>query len=57
VILKGVHIGKGAIVGAGSVVTKSIPAGEAWAGVPARRLRASETLLQPSHPNSQTTHS
>ena len=57
VILKGVHIGKGAIVGAGSVVTKSIPAGEIWAGVPARRLRASETLLQPSHPNSQKTNS
>lgn len=38
-ILCGVTIGKGAIVGAGSVVTKSIPAGEIWAGNPARYLK------------------
>jgi len=40
VVLKGVRLFSGAIIGAGSVVTKSVPAGEAWAGVPARRLRA-----------------
>lgn len=57
VVLKGVRLCSGAIIGAGSVVTKSVPAGEAWAGVPARRLRASGTPLQPSHSNSQTTHS
>ena len=28
-----------AVVGAGSVVTKSVPAGEIWAGNPARFLR------------------
>lgn len=39
VILCGVTIGEGALVGAGSVVTKSIPAGECWAGNPARFLR------------------
>ncbi|HRH96337.1 MAG TPA: acyltransferase [Prosthecobacter sp.] len=39
VVLKGVQIGDGAIVGAGSVLTKSVPAGEMWAGVPARRIR------------------
>jgi acetyltransferase-like isoleucine patch superfamily enzyme len=36
IILKGVSIGEAAIVGAGSVVTKSIPPFEIWAGVPAR---------------------
>ncbi|POH60670.1 acetyltransferase [Arthrobacter glacialis] len=38
-ILPGVKIGDGAVVGAGSVVTKSIPANELHAGVPARRMR------------------
>lgn len=32
-------IGAGARVGAGSVVTHDIPAGEVWAGNPARKLR------------------
>jgi acetyltransferase-like isoleucine patch superfamily enzyme len=39
IILPGVTIGDHAIVGAGAIVTKSIPAGEIWAGVPARFLR------------------
>lgn len=43
VILKGVHIGAGAIVGAGSVVTRCIPQGEIWAGVPARFIRRRRT--------------
>jgi maltose O-acetyltransferase len=34
IILPGVVIGENAIVGAGSVVTKDIPAGEKWYGVP-----------------------
>ena len=38
VVLKGVTIGSGAIVGAGAVVTKSVPAGEIWAGIPARKI-------------------
>jgi serine O-acetyltransferase len=33
------RIGKGAVVGAGSVVTKNVPAGEVWAGNPAKFLR------------------
>ena len=38
VVLKGVHIGDGAIVAAGAVVTKSIPPYEIWGGVPAKKL-------------------
>jgi len=34
------RIGKGAVIGAGSVVTKNVPAGEVWAGNPAKFLRA-----------------
>jgi acetyltransferase-like isoleucine patch superfamily enzyme len=40
IVLKGVDIGSGAIVGAGAVVTKSIPRNEIWAGIPARRIGA-----------------
>jgi acetyltransferase-like isoleucine patch superfamily enzyme len=39
VILGGVTIGDGAIVGANSVVSRSIPAGEIWAGNPAKFIR------------------
>ncbi len=37
VILCGVRIGRNAVVGAGSVVTKDIPDGEVWLGNPAHR--------------------
>jgi len=39
IIMAGVTIGKGAIVGAGSVVTRNVPAGYVAAGMPARALR------------------
>lgn len=40
VILPGVEIGANAIVGAGALITKDtvVPAGEIWAGVPARKI-------------------
>ena len=37
-ILMGVTIGKNAVIGAGSVVTKNIPPAEIWAGNPAKKM-------------------
>jgi len=39
IILPGVTIGKKAIVAAGSVVTKDVPEGELWGGVPANFIK------------------
>ncbi len=38
-ILPGVIIGEWAMIGAGSVVTKNVPAGELWMGNPAKFVR------------------
>ena len=38
-ILPGVHIGRCAVIGAGSVVTKDVEAYHIYAGVPARKIR------------------
>ncbi len=41
-VLKGVHIGDDAVIGAGSVVTKDIPAGAIAVGVPAQVIKSKE---------------
>jgi acetyltransferase-like isoleucine patch superfamily enzyme len=40
VILDGVEIGEGSVIGAGAVVTKSVPAGSVVVGVPGRVVRS-----------------
>lgn len=46
IILPGVHVGKGAIIGAGAVVTKNVPSYEVWAGNPAHFIKS---RLDPEH--------
>lgn len=43
-VLPHVKIGKRAVIGAGSVVTKDIPEGEVWVGNPARFLKLSKNV-------------
>jgi acetyltransferase-like isoleucine patch superfamily enzyme len=38
VIMPGIQIGRGAIIGAGSVLTKDVPEYEIWAGTPAKKI-------------------
>lgn len=38
VVLPGVTVGENAVIGAGAVVTKDVPAFEVWGGVPAVRM-------------------
>lgn len=39
IILPGVTIGENAVIGAGSVVTKDVPANQLWAGNPAKQIK------------------
>ena len=40
IILPGVHIGNGAVVGAGAVVTRDVPPFEIWGGNPAKKIKS-----------------
>ncbi len=46
IVLDGVHIGKGAVVGAGSVVSRDIPDGAIAVGVPARVVKMRDNTLK-----------
>ena len=46
IVLSGVRIGKGAVVGAGSVVTDNIPDGAIAVGVPARVVKMRDDLVE-----------
>ena len=46
-VLPGCRIGQNSVIGAGSVVTKNIPANEVWTGVPARKIRDIANTLEP----------
>lgn len=45
-ILPGVHIGRGAVIAAGAVVSKDVPALEIWGGVPARKIGVRNNKLE-----------
>lgn len=45
-LMPGVTIGEGSLIAAGSIVTKSVPAGEVWGGNPAKRLCSVEEYIQ-----------
>ena len=45
-IMPGVTIGEGAMISAGSIVTRSVPPGEVWGGVPARFICTVEDYYQ-----------
>lgn len=51
IVLPGVTIGKGAVIAAGAVVTKDVPDGQTWGGVPAKCIKPAQV----ENSQSQTT--
>ncbi|WP_289857093.1 acyltransferase [uncultured Muribaculum sp.] len=49
-IMPGVTIGEGSLIAAGSIVTRSVPDGEVWGGVPARRICSVEEYIDRNKP-------
>ncbi len=45
-IMPGVTIGEGSLIAAGSIVTKSVPDGEVWGGVPARFISTVDEYIK-----------
>lgn len=45
IIMPGVTIGKDSVIGAGSLVIKSVPDGEVWAGVPAKFIQTTDEYV------------
>ncbi len=53
IILKGVRVGSGSVVGAGSVIRSDVPDGQVWAGNPARFVRSLGPSTRGSRPTSR----
>lgn len=49
-IMPGVTVGEGSLIAAGSIVTRSVPDGEVWGGVPARRICSVEEYIERNKP-------